>query len=294
MQIKVNGVRLFFDVEGPSYALKEGALEQRPPLVILHGGPGIDHSPYRELGQRLSPFFQVIYLDQRGSGRSEAGSPESWNLESWAADVYHFCEALGLEKPLVLGHSFGGYVAQAYASLYPQHPARLILAGTAPRFVKARSLAAFEQWGGPQAVDVARKFFAAPLAHFQEYLGVCYPLYGVKPVPPEVMARMVIKLDVADFFVGGAMQSFDLRHTLNQVAAPVLILSAERDVIATPADIEDLKKALKPELVTHHPCTDSGHEIFRDAEDESVAEILRFAFPSGVHNAYQKDYRYRF
>lgn len=279
MQIKVNGVRLFFDIEGPAYAVKENSLEQRPPLLILHGGPGIDHSPYRELGQHLSPFFQVIYLDQRGSGRSESGSPETWNLETWAADVYHFCEALGLEKPLVLGHSFGGYVAQTYASLFPQHPARLILAGTAPRFMKERSLAAFEAWGGAHAADVARKFFAAPLQHFQEYLGVCYPLYGMKPVPPEVMARMVIKLDIADFFVGGAMQSFDLRPQLKHIASPVLILSAERDVIATPADIEDLKEALRPELVTHHPCHESGHEIFRDAADESVAAILRFAFP---------------
>jgi proline iminopeptidase len=282
MQIKVNGVRLFFDVEGSAF---------RPPLLILHGGPGIDHSPYRELGPRLSPFFQVFYLDQRGSGRSEAGAPETWNLDTWAADVFHFCEALGLEKPTVLGHSFGGYVAQAYASRYPEHPSRLILAGTAPRFRKERSLAAFERSGGAQAATVARNFFAAPLAHFQEYLSVCYPLYGMKPAAPEIMARMIIKLDVADFFVGGAMQSFDLRPQLKELSAPVLILSAERDVIATPADIEDLKQALRPELVTHHHCAEAGHEIFRDADEEAVAAILRFAFPSGDPYAYQADYR---
>ncbi|HYX38653.1 MAG TPA: alpha/beta fold hydrolase [Oligoflexus sp.] len=119
MDLKVNGIRLFVDTEGPQYEPSGHVLRRRPSILILHGGPGIDHSPYRALGQALSRDFPVIYLDQRGSGRSESGSPHSWTLATWAADVYSVCEALGLDQPIILRHSFGGYVAQAYASTFP-------------------------------------------------------------------------------------------------------------------------------------------------------------------------------
>ena len=58
------------------------------------------------------------------------GPRESWNLAQWGDDVYGFCEALGISRPIVLGASFGGVVAMAYATRHPAHPAKLILIST--------------------------------------------------------------------------------------------------------------------------------------------------------------------
>jgi len=75
----------------------------------------------------------VIVPDQRGHGRSDAGTPESWNLPTWAADIRSLCNVLGVDRPVILGLSFGGFVARQYAISYPEEIAGLILISTAPR-----------------------------------------------------------------------------------------------------------------------------------------------------------------
>lgn len=111
MHVEVRGARLFFDTEGSEWVPAGPRLRRKPSLLILHGGPGVDHSAYREMGQRLSSDFHIVYLDHRGNGRSDSGAAADWTLASWAADVDGFITAIGLERPIVLGHSFGGYVA---------------------------------------------------------------------------------------------------------------------------------------------------------------------------------------
>src|SRR5262249_37430691 len=127
MFVRVGDVRLFFDVEGPKLVPEGPLMRERPTLLCLHGGPGLDHSAHRPAFSALSTIAQVIYLDQRGHGRSDRSVPEQWNLAQWADDVRGFCEVLGLERPIVMGTSFGGYVAMKYATRYPEHPAKLIL-----------------------------------------------------------------------------------------------------------------------------------------------------------------------
>src|SRR5205823_12663244 len=112
MRISVRGVRLFFEVLGQEWAFSDGVVEQRPALIGLHGGPGLDGSKLRYQLAPLADAAQVVVPDQRGHGRSDHGTAETWNLESWAADVTELSEALEIEHPVVLGVSFGGFVAQ--------------------------------------------------------------------------------------------------------------------------------------------------------------------------------------
>ena len=130
MHVLVNGVRLFFDVEGAKLVPDGPAMRERPTLLLLHGGPGFDHTIYKPAYSALADIAQVIYLDHRGNGRSDAGPKESWTLAQWGDDVRAFCDALGIEKPIVLGVSFGGMVAMAYATRHPSHPGKLILITT--------------------------------------------------------------------------------------------------------------------------------------------------------------------
>src|SRR5712691_1849545 len=115
MHVLVNGVRLFFDVEGASLMPEGPAMREKPTLLLLHGGPGLDHSIYKPAFSALADIAQVIFLDHRGNGRSDPGSPEMWTLAQWADDVRAFCEALGIARPIVYGASFGGRVVSGAA-----------------------------------------------------------------------------------------------------------------------------------------------------------------------------------
>jgi len=70
MRVDTKGVRLFFDVEGAKLVPNGSVMRERPTLILLHGGPGADHSIYKPLFSELADIAQVIFLDQRGNGRS--------------------------------------------------------------------------------------------------------------------------------------------------------------------------------------------------------------------------------
>ena len=78
--VLVNGVRLFFDIEGAKLVPDGPVMREKPTLLMLHGGPGFGHSIYRPAYYALADIVQVVYLDHRGNGRSEDGPRESWNL----------------------------------------------------------------------------------------------------------------------------------------------------------------------------------------------------------------------
>jgi pimeloyl-ACP methyl ester carboxylesterase len=126
------GVRLFVDVEGPQYVPDGPRLREKPTLVLLHGGPGYDHSGFKPLFSRLADVAQVVYYDHRGHGRSDRRPAEEWTLDTFADDVVRLSDALGIVKPIVLGQSFGGFVAQRYLARHPAHAAKVVLSSTSP------------------------------------------------------------------------------------------------------------------------------------------------------------------
>ena len=134
MRVSVGDVRLFFEAFGQEWAFTGSTMERRPALIGLHGGPGLDGTNLRYQLAPLADVAQVVVPDQRGHGRSDRGTPETWNLATWAVDVKNLSDALGIEHPVVLGTFFGGFVAQQYAATYPEHPSGLILLSTGPRW----------------------------------------------------------------------------------------------------------------------------------------------------------------
>ena len=134
MRVQVGDGRLFFDVEGAKLVPDGPKMRERPTLLLLHGGPGFDHSNFKPDLSPLAEVAQVIYLDHRSNGRSDRTPPDRWTLANWADDVRAFCEALEIEKPIVMGTSFGGFVAMAYGTRHPEHPGKLIFCTTSAKW----------------------------------------------------------------------------------------------------------------------------------------------------------------
>jgi proline iminopeptidase len=130
MRIGVNGTELYFDVEGAGLVPNGWRMRERPVLLILHGGPGYDHACYKPFFSPLADTAQLVYVDHRGQGRSGRPPVESCTIEQMADDAAALCRALGLERPAVLGQSFGGFVALQLALRHPDTVGRLVLVDT--------------------------------------------------------------------------------------------------------------------------------------------------------------------
>ncbi|MGO9876863.1 MAG: alpha/beta fold hydrolase [Acidimicrobiia bacterium] len=172
-------------------------MRERPTLVLLHGGPGFDHSSFKPDYGCLAEVAQIVYLDHRGNGRSDRGDPSDWRLDVWADDVRAFCDALGIERPIVLGWSFGGMVAMAYVARHPDHPAKLILQSTMARLNVQRITEGFRRAGGDDAAEVAQDFWSrGDPAAMAAYATTCLPLYSANPPDQEVLSRYELNLEL--------------------------------------------------------------------------------------------------
>lgn len=277
MRVRIGDVSLFFDVEGAGLVPDAAEMRQRPTLLLLHGGPGFDHSAYKPEFGALADLAQVIYLDHRGNGRSDKSEPARWELAQWADDVVAFCRALEIERPIVLGNSFGGMVAMAYATRHPEHPGKLILSSTAARTRMDRVLAEFERLGGPEAREVARRYWEDPNAETASaYERVCLPVYNRTPGDPNRNRRVRFAYDVMFHFGSGEERSFDLLPALGRVRCPTLVLAGEDDPITPVADSEDIVAALPADRVRFERFAGCGHGVFRDAPERAMQVIREF------------------
>ncbi len=280
MRVLVNGVRLFFDVEGASLVPDGPGMWEKPTLLLLHGGPGFDHSIYKPGYSSLADCAQLIYLDHRGNGRSDSG-PKS--LAQWGDDVHAFCEVLGIQHPVVLGASFGGKVAMAYATRHPAHPAKLILISTEAvgGTHKERRVAMFEKLGGPEVGALARhRIFEghSDKASLDAWLRLAFPLYTRTPRNPDVARRVVGNAEVLQWFTGpgGEDHSFNLISDLARVQCPTLVMGGEQDPM-TPIECQaDIAAALPPHLVRFERFAACGHGVVPDAVEPALARIREF------------------
>jgi proline iminopeptidase len=277
VKIDVGGVQLFFDVEGPMVVGGVDGWEERPTVVLLPPGPGADHSSYKDvLGPRLAAHAQVVYVDPRGDGRSDRSNPSRWNLDTWVGDLHGLLDALGIERPILLGSSTGALVALQYATRHPDRPAKLVLISAVARFVHARSIAAFDRLGGPEAGETAAQYFADPSeATWSDYLRVCLPLYSRGGLDPDVIARMEWNSDATLHWDRNETANVDLRAEAGNVRCPVLLVTGEDDPSCTPAGAAELAGSLPQELLEFRSYRDAGHGVVRDRPD-ALDDIVRF------------------
>ena len=286
MHVLVNGVRLFFDVEGAKLVPDGPMMQEKPTLLLLHGGPGFDHSIYKPAYSALADVAQIVYLDHRGNGRSEDGPRAAWNLAQWGDDVAAFCDALGIVRPIVLGASFGGMVALSYATRHPAHPSRLVLISNeaAGDTYLERRVALFERFGGPEVGALARRRFLDvdgpwDQASVDAWRKLAFPLYMRTPRDPNIGSRTVGKPQVGLHWFsrpGGESHSFNMFPDLDRIQCPTLVLGGEDDPMHPIESQADIAAALPPHLVRFERFAGCGHAVVPDAPERAMAVIRDF------------------
>jgi proline iminopeptidase len=278
MRIEIEpGVRVYVDIDGAGLVPEGPAMRDKPALLLVHGGPGYDHSGFKPAFAALTDLAQVVAYDHRGHGRSDRRPRIEWTLDNWADDLVRLCAALGIERPIVLGQSFGGFVAQRYLARHPAHPAKVILSSTSPRFGLERKLAMFERLGGAQARALAERFWRSPAAEaWADYQRVCTPLYNTTPQPPDAARRIVMHEEILFHWVAGEQKAMDLRAGLARAQCPVLVLAGREDPVCPLADAEDIAAALPARWRRFEVIDGAGHGTWRDRPDAAFAVLRRF------------------
>lgn len=275
MRIDIDGgLRLFVDVDGLALVPEASMMVERPTVVLLHGGPGSDHSWFKSSPVGVSDLAQVVYYDHRGNGRSDRGSSEDWTLDVWADDVVRLCDTLGIERPIVLGESFGGMVAQRYLARHPGHPAGVVLACTAPRLDLDLVAATFERLGGPRAADAARAFWTEGPVAILDYLEHCMPLYSVEAGDDAVLGRVVMNLEVMAHFQTGEQMEMDLAPGLAAATCPVLVVGGEMDPVCPIEMSEEIVAALVDADVTFERVPGASHDDARSSATPAIRAFI--------------------
>jgi proline iminopeptidase len=280
MFVDIGTARIFFDTVGPQYVIAGETMRQRPTLIVMHGGPGFDHSTMRPYFDRFADTHHILYIDHRGNGRS-TGEQKTLTLAQWGDDVKTICDMLGIEKPVVYGNSFGGMVAMSYAARHPDHPSKLILSSTAARIRLDLTAAIMEERGGKDAREIAERFWnTRDDQSYVDYMRVCMPLYN----PPSdksaeqaaALRRAVARPDTGKHFSLGEMPTMDLRSGLARVSCPTLVLAGTYDPITPIPCSEEIAAALPKGKAQLEIFEGAGHGVHRDQPDKAESVLRKF------------------
>lgn len=275
--------RLYFDIDGAGLVPEHGAMRQRPEAMLIHGGPGGDHSGFKPAMSPLSDTMQVVYFDHRGQGRSERGDPARYTLDENVEDMEALRRHLGLGPIVSIGTSYGGMVGMAHAARYPEAVSRLILVVTAAHGgFMARAQELVEQRGTPEQKAVCRTLwqgaFQTPdeLRHYYDVMG---PLYSKRHDPAQAAAVRLRSEPSPEplnraFGPDGFLRHFDLRPELARIAAPTLIIAGHHDWICPPEFSEEIHRLIPGSRLEIFE--DSSHSIRADEPERLLQRIRAF------------------
>jgi pimeloyl-ACP methyl ester carboxylesterase len=275
MRVEVDGVRIFFDVEGAALRPDGPLLAEHPTVVVVHTGPGSDHTAYKEhIGPYLAQDAQVLYVDQRGCGRSDRSDPSHWTVDTWASDLRALLQRLGVERPIVLGAGFGTFIALRYAQRWPDELSKLVLANPTARVLPTRLVARYDELGGPLVGEVAHEFLENPNeTTIAAFLRHCFPVMVPLNDPARLILLPIWNLELAVHWTATEMRTIDLRPDLGAITAPTLVLAGTDDPQYPLASIEEVIEGLGDVHVERYP--GARHSVFRDAP-QCLEAVRRF------------------
>ncbi len=283
MRASVRGTEIYFDVEGAGLVPDGGGMREKRPALVIHGGPGGDHSGFKPAFTPLSEALQLVYFDHRGQGRSARGDPALYTLDENVEDMEALRRHLGLGPVVSIGTSYGGMVGMAHAARYPEAVSHLVLAVTAAHsgFI-ARAQEIVAEWGTAEQRRVCATLWAGAFRtaeEVQEYYAVMGPLYSRRfdaGSAAAVRGRGVPSPEPLNRAFGpeGFLRRMDLRPELPRITAPTLILSGRHDWICAPEFGAEIHAAIPGSRFVVFE--ESSHSLRVDEPERLRGEILGF------------------
>jgi proline iminopeptidase len=215
----------------------------RVPLLLLHGGPGLDHSILRPWMDGLSSQRELIYVDALGCGRSSGQDLlPTHRVAAAVEDLEALRIHLKVERWLVFGHGFGAFEAQAYALQHPSACAGLILCNAAPAFDYPQALITWAQNDcTPAQLAALVQMLTQRMetdAALHQLFGSMLPLYFYR-YDPKVGSAMLdsCRFSAAGFNYGlfDMAAQFDMRAELANLKGPILLLGGQHDWLMPPS-----------------------------------------------------------
>ncbi|MGE5687457.1 MAG: alpha/beta fold hydrolase [Gemmatimonadota bacterium] len=231
----VRGVTLF-----------ERRVGEGPPVIVLHGGPGADHGYLLPGFDTLALGRELVYYDQRGGGRSPVARDVPVGWREHVADLEALRQLWALDRLIILGYSWGGLLAQLYATEHPDRVERLALVCPAPSWRAARD-------------EFERRFAERSLAPELVAQRLALRESGLRERDPRAYERRLFELAVVPYFydparasdltpfrvvgrtqqeVWRSLNDYDLRPALRRLRLPALVLHGEDDPIPIEASRE--------------------------------------------------------
>ncbi|MGN6431666.1 MAG: alpha/beta fold hydrolase [Gaiellaceae bacterium] len=252
------------------------------PLIVLHGGPGLDHSMFRPYLDSLGDEFRLLYVDERGQGRSERVDPTTLSLEVFARDVDLLAEALELDGFALLGHSFGAIIATYHATELGTAVAYVISGGGDSSDALDADVEASLDALGDRRETIAASWEAEKTVETEEQLKQLLrdqmPFHFYGDPPPGYAEETVGSPEVLRYFANIGYGAFDYRPKLSSVGKPTLIIVGEHDRTTTPRAARALHEGIPSSELVVIP--DVGHMSFVEKSEPYVTAVRRFL--SGV------------
>jgi proline iminopeptidase len=252
------------------------------PLILLHGGPGLDHTHMSPYLDALGEEFRLLYIDQRGQGRSERVDPATLSLEGFAEDVDLLAEALGLEQFALLGHSFGAIVATKHAIERGTAAAYVISAGgdSSEKLMAdvGASLDAMGEAGKPIAESWEQEKTVETDEQLAELIRVQNPFHFAGEVPSGFGAGAIGSPEVLRHFASEGYGDFDYTPDLGRASRPTLVIVGEHDRTTTTRAAHVLHEGIPDSELVIVP--GAGHMSFIEGPETylgAVGDFLREA-----------------
>ncbi|MBK9941790.1 MAG: alpha/beta fold hydrolase [Kouleothrix sp.] len=271
------------------YVVERG---QGYPIIVLHGGPGLDHHMFGDYLDPLADHFRLLLVDQRSQGRSARAPADTWTLARMARDVGELAHALGLARYAVLGHSYGAFVALQHAANFPGQAAQTIVSSGLPsaRFLAEvdTNLAHFEpaELREQVASSWAREQHAQSQADMAAIMHDQFPFHFADPRDPriaELEARSAGTIYAPDVLRQLASQGYggiELESRLGAITQPLLVLAGRHDRTCSVAGAEAIVQgAPHAELVVFEH---SGHMTYVEENQRYLATVREFLLRHGA------------
>ncbi len=273
MQININDCDIFFDIyESYAKGLK------KPTLIVLYGADArYDYTIYVDFWSKFNDIAQVIFIDQRGCGRSGYSDSSKWNLKTWTEDIHTFCKKLGLDKPIFAGISMGGHVLCEYIKYYGDQALGFIFCDTEARFLLDDVCDLMERKGGKEIAELTRKQFTAPTSKVQkEYQVQCSPHEGRKGYLLGEIGRCIQHPEVFEHYCKTELLKFNYLKELKKVKVPTLIMAGVESPLHPPIRATEMAEEIPQGLAKTHIFKNAGTPVYNDSPKEAESIVRNF------------------